>query len=249
MRKKVTNGEVLAEFVEALKGAHGSRLVSIILFGSQALGDHLEGISDHNLLIVLSGITPEDLRAPQQALKKWISHGNPAPVYFTEEEIADAADVFPIEYRDMQEAHKVLYGPDLLEGLVFSEANLRHQLEYELRGKLIRLRGLYVANCHSGEKLTSLMTDSLSTFAIFFRHALILLGEVPRIGKGAVTEQLITLLGLRQEPFEKILAARKSGKHLGQVESDKVFADYLKELEKVIEAIDSLENRKAAATA
>lgn len=247
MRTKVKNGKVLHNFVEDLKRLHANRLVSVILYGSRASGDHVEGVSDHNLLVVLKGITPEDLRAAQPAMKKWAASGNPLPVYFTEEEITDAADVFPIEYRDMSEVHKVLFGLDVLANLTISEENLRHQLEYELRGKLIRLRSLYVPNCDSGEKLTSLMTSSLSTFAIFFRHALRLFGEKPATGRRAVIEQIIVRLGLKHEPFAKILDAREKDQTLGQVEAEKIFADYLKELEKVIEAVDSHDAQRSTA--
>lgn len=247
MKKKPKNGKLLHEFVEGLKRAHGNRLVSVFLYGSQAAADDAEEFFGQNLLVVLREITPEDLKAAQAPMKAWAKAGNPLPVYFTEEEITDAADVFPIEYRDMSEVHKVLHGPDLLAELQISEANLRHQLEYELRGKFIRLRGLFVANCHSGKKLTALMTDSLDTFAVLFRHVLHVVGEVPSAGKRAIVSQTVVRLGLKSEPFDKIMEARNENWAFGSVEGEKVFDCYLKELEKVIEAVDELGARPVRA--
>jgi hypothetical protein len=45
----------LEQLVEKLKKAYGERLVSVVLYGSAAAGDHHEGFSDFNILCVLSG--------------------------------------------------------------------------------------------------------------------------------------------------------------------------------------------------
>jgi len=65
---------------------------------------------------------------------------SPMPVYFTVEELQRAADVFPIEFLQMEQARKILHGSDPFELVDISRANLRHQTEYELRTKLIQLR-------------------------------------------------------------------------------------------------------------
>ena len=77
-------------------------------------------------------------------MREWRRLGHPLPVYFTVEELSDAADVFPIEFHQMANARIVLYGHDPFEFVKLSNANLRHQTEYELRSKLIQLRRLYI---------------------------------------------------------------------------------------------------------
>ncbi len=116
----------------------------MVLYGSAAAGDHIELRSDYNILIALKRITPEDLRQAQAPMREWQRLGHPLPVYFTLEELADAADVFPIEFHQMANARIVLYGHDPFEFVKLSDANLRHQTEYELRSKLIQLRRLYI---------------------------------------------------------------------------------------------------------
>src|SRR5205085_10777127 len=159
----------LNHLVEDLRSTHGDNLASVVLYGSAAAGDHIELRSDYNILIALNRITPEDLRQAQAPMREWQRLGNPLPVYFTVEELSDAADVFPIEFHQMARARRVLYGKDPFEFVELSNENLRHQTEYELRGKLIQLRRSYIPASVSAEKLSALMSESLGTFASLFR--------------------------------------------------------------------------------
>ena len=84
----------------------------MVLYGSAAAGDYVELRSDYNLLIALNRITPEDLRQAQAPMREWRRLGHPLPVYFTVEELSDAADVFPIEFHQMANARIVLFGKD-----------------------------------------------------------------------------------------------------------------------------------------
>ena len=136
--------EALSGLVDDLRATHGANLACVVLYGSAAAGDHIELRSDYNLLIALNRITPEDLRQAQAPMREWQRLGHPLPVYFTVEELSDAADVFPIEFHQMANARIVLYGHDPFEFVKLSDANLRHQTEYELRSKLIQLRRLYI---------------------------------------------------------------------------------------------------------
>src|SRR6185436_4552169 len=141
---KLVAQEALNGLIQDLRATHGDNLASVVLYGSAAAGDHVELRSDYNLLISLHRITPADLRQAQAPMREWQRLGHPLPVYFTVEELSDAADVFPIEFHQMANARVVLYGRDPFEFVKLSDANLRHQTEYELRSKLMQLRRLYI---------------------------------------------------------------------------------------------------------
>src|SRR5918996_1266789 len=175
--------EAFNQLIGDLRATHGDNLASVVLYGSAASGDFVELQSDYNLLIALHRITPSDLRQAQAPMRNWQRLGHPLPVYFTTEELSDAADVFPIEFHQMEKARVVLYGRDPFDGLRFSDANLRHQTEYELRSRLIQLRRLYIPASVSVEKLAALMSDSLSSFAALFRAVLLLSGAEPPVAK------------------------------------------------------------------
>lgn len=238
---KTIISEALNHLVADLKGTHGDNLASVVLYGSAAAGDHVELHSDYNLLVALNRITPYDLRLAQAPLREWQRLGHPLPVYFTVAELQDAADVFPIEFLHMENARVVLHGRDPFESLKISDTNLRHQTEYELRSKLIQLRGLYVSASVSAEKLCALMVDSLSSFASLFRPVLILQGSAPPRGKPEAVRATAQLLKLDAKPFERIFALRTGADDsLNEKEANDLFADYMRQIERVIEAVDKL---------
>ena len=231
----------LGTLVENLRQAHGDNLASIVLYGSVAAGDHVEQHSDHNLLIALKRIASEDLQLSQNAMRDWLKSGQPMPVYFTVEELKRAADVFPIEFLQMEKARKILYGRDPFEFVEISQANLRHQTEYELRTKLIQLRRLYIPASTSVEKLCALMSDSLASFAALFRAVLILHGQEPPVSKADSVRATARLLGLDESPFEQILELRSKDRTLTEAEANRVFSAYLSQIERVIEAVDRID--------
>src|SRR4029078_1335945 len=159
-------------FIDDLKATHRENLASVILYGSAAAGDYVPDRSDYNILIALKKIGPADLRNAHASIREWVKMGHPVPVYFTVSELQNAADVFPIEFHQMQTARKVLYATDVLADLQITNEFLRHQAEYELRSKLILLRQQYIPASTSVDGLKRLMSDSISRFSAMFRAAL-----------------------------------------------------------------------------
>jgi hypothetical protein len=241
MAVKTVVQEALSGLVDDLRATHGDNLASVVLYGSAAAGDHAELRSDYNLLIALNRITPEDLRLAQAPMREWQRLGHPLPVYFTVEELSDAADVFPIEFHQMANARVVLYGHDPFEFVKLSDANLRHQTEYELRSKVIQLRRLYIPASVSVEKLSDLMSDSLASFAALFRAVLLLFGEKAPVAKPECVRCTVALLKLDPTPFERIFELRNSGTlPSSEKEANELFASYMFQIEQVVEAVDEL---------
>jgi hypothetical protein len=242
MANKVAH-EAFNHLVGDLKATHGDNLASVVLYGSAASGDFVQLESDYNVLIALHRITPEDLRLAQAPMREWQRLGHPLPVYFTLSELNDAADVFPIEFRQMERARVVLFGRDPFETLRLSNANLRHQAEYELRSKLIQLRRLYIPASVSAGRLQDLMSDSLSSFATLFAPVLMLHGEQPPVMKHDIVRATVRLLGLDAGVFERVFELRESGDaaSLGEREANELFAAYMEQVERVIVAVDRLE--------
>jgi len=230
-------------FIDDLKATHGRNLASVVLYGSAAVGgDFVRNQSDYNLLIALHKIAPEDLRAAQAPMREWSRLGHSVPVYFTVSELQNAADVFPIEFHQMEQARVVLYGEDVLETLKISDEFLRHQTEYELRSRLIKLRRAFIPASTSNQSLTTLMVNSLSDFIAVFRAALLLHKVAPPIAKHEVIASTARHLKIDGEPFEKILNFKEnnSAKSLDDKSANQLFADYMQQIENVIEAVDKV---------
>jgi predicted nucleotidyltransferase len=237
--------DALNGLIRDLHATHGDNLAAVVLYGSAAAGDHIELRSDYNLLITLKRITPEDLRLAQAPMREWRRLGHPLPVYFTTEELSDAADVFPIEFHQMANARVVLYGQDPFESITFSNDNLRHQTEYELRSKLIQLRRMYIPASVSIEKLCDLMSDSLASFASLFRAVLILYGEQAPVSKPDSVRATARRFGLDMEPFEKIFAFRASESlPPSEKEANDIFAAYMEQIDRVIQVVDEFDQAR-----
>jgi predicted nucleotidyltransferase len=232
----------LKAFIDDLRSTHGSNLASVILYGSAAVGDFAPKRSDYNLLIALHQIGPQDLRNAHASIREWSKLGHNVPVYFTVSELANAADVFPIEFHQMEAARKVLYGKDVLAGVKVSDENLRHQVEYELRSKLILLRRQFIPASESVDGLKALMAESLSSFATLFRAVLILGGIDPPIDKHAVVAMTVERFGLDGATFEKVFNIREQNyaETLDEVGANRLFADYMEQIERVIGAVDNI---------
>lgn len=240
MSKTVVH-EALNGLIEDLRSTHGDNLASVVLYGSAAAGDQVELRSDYNLLISLYRITPEDLRQAQAPMREWQRLGHPLPVYFTVEELSDAADVFPIEFHQMSQARILLFGRDPFEFVKLSDAHLRHQTEYELRSKLIQLRRLYIPASVSVAKLCDLMNDSLASFAALFRAVLILHGKEAPVAKPDCVRATVRLLDLAPEPFERIFAMRANNETPATDQiANELFASYMSQIERVVEAVDEM---------
>ena len=235
----------LNSFVDDLKTTHKGNLEAVILYGSAASADHDRKHSDYNLLVVLKKIRPADLRNAHAAIREWAKLGYNVPVYFTTDEIVNAADVFPIEFHQMRRARKVLFGRDVLENVEISNENLRHQVEFELRSKLIMLRRQYIPASESVDGLSSLMADSLVSFVALFRGVLMVLGVDPPVGRRATLALTVEQLKLDGQTFEKINNIRENNfdHSMNEIEANELFARYMDQIERVIDMIDSLEVR------
>ncbi|MDQ3372687.1 MAG: hypothetical protein M3521_02210 [Acidobacteriota bacterium] len=229
-------------FIDDLKGTHGRNLASVVLYGSAATGDFIKNQSDYNLLIALHKITPEDLRAAQAPMREWSRLGHSVPVYFTVSELQNAADVFPIEFHQMEQAHIVLYGENVLAALNISDEYLRHQTEYELRSKLIKLRRAFIPASTSKQSLTALMANSLPDFIALLRAVLLLHNVAPPIAKHEIVAATAQHLKIDGEPFEKILDFKENNtaKTLDDKSVNQLFADYMQQIEYVVEAVDKV---------
>lgn len=230
----------LKQLVDALAVVHGDNLKSVVLYGSAVASGLVDDDVPKKVLVVLHTIAPADLQAAHPVAEDWRLAGNPLPVYFTTEEIADAADVFPIEFIDMSQVRHVLYGKDPFDHLDIQTDNLRHQLEYELRAKLLRLRQLYITTRHNPARLAELMANSLDSFAVLFRHVLAMTGNDAPFAKRDSVMKTAEALRLDKKIFTRIFEFADREDVWLEAETQATFAGYLKQIEGVIDVVDKL---------
>ncbi|MFH1259763.1 MAG: nucleotidyltransferase domain-containing protein [Elusimicrobiota bacterium] len=232
--------DILTKFVEEVKAVYGKNLLSIILYGSRASGEETKKYSDYNLLIVLEEIKFSDLKLITRPIKNWVKQGNPAPLFFTSARLKTSADVFPIEFLDIKDKHKVLFGDDLFLGLEIKHTHLRHECEFELKGKLLKLRQGYILSGNKPKLVRKLLIDSLSAVLVVFRHSLRLFGQTPPLKKIDSLELLAKRIGLDASVFLAVHKMKNGDKEANKIDPDGLMEKYLQQIEKVVEAVDNL---------
>jgi len=228
----------LNELVERFKSAAGSNLSSVILYGSAAAGEFHPRHSDLNILCLLTEMEAADLARLASPVRWWMKKGHPAPLLFTLEELRRSADVFAIELLDIQASHRLLSGDDPFPAFTVPMTLHRHQVERELRQNLIRLRESYMGVVGNTKAVLKLMTGSISTFAILFRHALIALGEKPAGSRIEAIHQLASLFGFDPAAFVTILSLREGKLQSRNVDTPSVFRNYLQAITRATGEID-----------
>jgi predicted nucleotidyltransferase len=231
----------LKELVSRLQTAFTDRLVSVVLYGSAAGGEHDQRFSDLNVLCVLKQITPRELSQAEPVLRWWRQKGNPSPLLLAEAEVFDSADSFPIEFRDMKERRRLLFGVDVIADLHVDTRHHRAQVEHELRSKLLRLRQQGAQVLSNPEALLSLCLSSVSTFLVLGRHALMAAGATPKTERRAVVRQLGHVLDADFTPLETLLDLRAGKSGVDPGDPGELFAQYLTCVERLIRFVDRLD--------
>ena len=225
------------QFTNELSSILGPGLVSVILYGSRAAGDHLEERSDTNLLALVKKLDVPHLKRMSKVVTQWVKQGNQPPLLLTPDHLHEYVNVFPLEISDIQQNHYLLYGVDPFPDLKVSHDYLRQELEHELQGKLLQLKTRYLLTGGRDKKVVELMTQSLSTFLVLLKNALWLYGEKPPLKKMEAAQKLGERLGLKTDVFGTI-GLLKQGEKIPNLDISALFETYLETLESFVDKID-----------
>ncbi|HAH32541.1 MAG TPA: hypothetical protein DCL44_09545 [Elusimicrobia bacterium] len=221
---------------DEIKKICGGNLCSVVLYGSSVAGDNVK-TSDYNVLVVMNRIETEDLLALTGICSRWGRDGNHAPLMFAKENLMRSADVFPVEFSDIIQTHRMLYGPDPFTGMEIDPALLRLELEHELKSKLILLRENFLVTKGSQKEVNKLMVSSISAFLTLFKAALRLYGETPPAKKLEVLPILSRHIKFDEEVFAIVWGLKEGGKR-SDITSLQIFSRYLPALQSVTDAVD-----------
>lgn len=229
------------KFAGRLAEAYGAELRSVVLYGSAARGDYRPGVSDLNLLVIVGTADAAALRRGSTLAREWAAAGNPPPLLLGEAEWRDSADVFPIEYSDIRDAHIVLHGADPLEGMRIRWEDLRLQCEHELKSKQIRLREHFLLAAEGSDEVGRLLMQALPTFLTLFRTALRLAGDaVPPTPEGVI-DAVAARAGFDPSGFQAVQRARAGKAAFAPAPDAPEVTAYLNAVERATRWLDALD--------
>jgi len=232
--------KLLEQFSKRAQQAFGSRLESIVLYGSAATGEFDPGRSDINLLVLLQEVDVAILRSARPLLNWWLEQGYSWPILQSTSEFLRSADVFPMELIDIFAAHRNILGNFVAEAPHIDPALHRAQLEHELRTKLLRLRQKSIPLFEQPKELLRLMENSLPTFLLLLRHTLLLAGHNPSFDRRQNLTLASEKLGLQPTAFLEILDTRQGRVSPKTVDSVQLFESYLAQVQALVHFADRL---------
>ena len=237
--------KTITRLTEQVRLIFGKDLVSLALYGSAAGEDFVAGTSDLNLAIVLERVTFQHLTALHHHLPKWHKLRVATPLLLDRQFLDRARDVFPMEFHDIKEQHRVLYGEEVFATLVIDGRHLRYQAEHEACGKLLRLRTLYAEVGTERKRLEALMLDSAKTFVIIMRNLV-------RLRRGESRTRYLQVIDEFERHFQQTfptirhLVHIKLGMQRWADGIEDTFRSYLDEVERLIDLIDHTLPEEAA---
>lgn len=231
---------IFEEFTQNVQSIFSSDLTSIILYGSGAKGEYVPKQSDINFLIVLSQEGIEDLDQALEIIPKWQKRNVSVPLFLTKEYINSALDTFPIEFLDMKNAYKLVYGEDVLKDLEIKNDDLRHQVERELRGKLLQLRKGFLSTGNERDELRAMLAASVSTFVSIFEGLLYLKGEKTPATKAKILEKTAELFGLQKNVLMQLINIKTGQWHGSKVQLRDITKVFIGEIKKLVEIVDKM---------
>ncbi len=231
--------KIAEQFTEDIKQLYGDKLVAVILYGSGAGDDFIPGKSNLNFLIVLNEININDLEKYIKICRKWEKKRVVVPLFLTDDYIKRSLDVFPIEFFDLKEKHVILYGKDILAELEIDPANLRLQIESEIKGKLLRLRESYIELEGKPKKIRRLLEVALNAFTPAFRNLLRLVGEDVPTSKPEILMRIAERFNLDREIFKRWWEL-KTGTKFSDADIKYLFGQLHEEIEKLMDIVDEL---------
>lgn len=121
-------------------------------------------------LALVRTLTHDDLEACAARAASWHRAGSATPLLLTLDEFAGSLDAFPVEYGEIIDTHRLLFGADPFTGLTIRADDLRRACEVQVKSHLLHLREDFVECGGKPSAVAALVTDSAPAFALLLRR-------------------------------------------------------------------------------
>lgn len=227
------------KFLPVLQDVFQKNLVSVILYGSAVKGTFTAGVSDVNILILLEKADPKSVVLLGKSAAGVIKKNRINPLLLTKSEFLSSADVFPMEYLDITDSRKVIFGTDPVGNLNITSDNLRHQVEEQLRGTVSSFRRALLASKGQHRLLKRYLAEWFGSQNALIRGLLRLSGskEIPA-DFADVVQSLTERFGIDAGVLSDLQRIR-SGEKLDATETAVHVLGYLTELARKVDEMES----------
>ena len=230
--------QLLRSYVKEVAKVFGTQLEGVLIYGSAVRGEFMLGRSNLNLLFLMASYETTTLKKYVGVHKRWSKEQIVVPLFLTLADLQSAAAVFPLEYEDIHEGHRLLWGQDPFVGFKVDTRHLVGEVLQGLRGNLLRLRQRLVEGGCTEEAMTILLPLSLTALLPILRGVQRLWGR-PALSRGEpLLKDLETYLGFDLGGLRDALLLKRGGITPGPKEIPRMMDRYLESLTRLIAEVE-----------
>jgi hypothetical protein len=158
-----SHGGALTVALHDLQHIFGERLQAVVAYGRPEA-------DPAPCLAIVRDITANDLDECASRVASWHRAGCATPLLLTKEEFSGSLDAFPIEYGEILETHRLLFGVDPFPGLTIAIEDMRRECETLVKSHLLHLRENYIECRGRQTDIAALVGEAAPQFALILRR-------------------------------------------------------------------------------
>jgi hypothetical protein len=171
--------------------------------------------------------------------QRWGKEQVVVPLFLTAADLQSASLAFPLEYLDIHDWHRLLWGQDPFVGLKIDDRYLAAEVLQTLRGNLLRLRQRLVEGRSTEEAMTILLSLSITALLPVLRGLQRLLSR-PVLSHGdSLIQDVEAYLAINLAGLHDALLLKRGHISPGQKEIPRLMDRYLESLTKLVAAAEA----------
>lgn len=220
--------QLLKKYTNEVRAAFGDRLEGLLIYGSAVRGEFLPGRSNLNMLLVISDCDAATLKLYAPVHKRWSKEQIVVPLLLTDWDIRSFPSVFPLEFLELYENHRVLHGRDPFVGLHVDTRILKDAVAQGLAGNVFRLRQRFVEGGGTNDAVSILLPLSITSTVPLMRGLQRAMGVPVLSQSDAVITDIAKRFNVDLQAFQDALLLKRGQITPGPGEIPRLFDRYLK---------------------
>ena len=229
--------KLLQAYSKDVKGVYDDQLEGLILYGSAVRGEFMPGRSNLNLLLVVAGYDAAMLKRYEPVHKRWGKEGIIIPLFLTDQEIRTSSALFPLEFLEIQEHHRVLGGRDPFVGFHVDVSRVEDAVMQGLAGHVLRLRQRFAEIGGANDAVMILLPLAVTSTVPLLRGIQRMRGWPVLTQSDAVIKDVADRLQIDLQGLLDALMLKRGIISPGPSEVPRVFDRYLKATTMLSEAL------------
>jgi hypothetical protein len=215
----------IAEFCDNILQTNPDKISSICLYGE-----------NNHILFVLNNEETADFFYTNSRIIQKFNKKNIISLFMTKKHIQTSQDVFPLEFLDIKNSSKIIFGEDIFSGININMENLRLQAEQQTKGLLIRFYQILLEIGDDKKKIRSMINNSLDIIFVVFRGAVFLKQNEYFIDKNEVVDTIEKSFEIDLKTIKQILIKSQKNEYYDK----QILNSFITEIQKFAYLLDGV---------